>query len=440
MLRAMEAPGHLNPDVGASPFERLPDLVVAFILSLLPCDTRLRAREVCRTWRALLASPTYWQNLFLADGLERPPVPMLAAAVLRAQGSLVSLDVSRWPTLDAAALLAAVRAGGPGLLRLSAHDAVWRYNAPGLLTAQLTALLESAPRLTELRCDVRCEAAETEALLTNAPPFEPVRLGALCVHCEPEDADGLDEAATAALLTSLAAHPTLSGLKLVAASLTAAAPLEALVAATRARSLTYLHLTGCNLTSDSLPALTQLLAGGSLRAFGIGNNWQRLLEGPAVGPFAAALAASRLQLLSLDHLELWSDMRVAAEVLAALHGHPTLATLHLWRNPVPPQAQAAAGEALRALLAVPSALRLLDVGSSNLRDGAAGLFAGVAAPGCGLHRLLAPQNFISDACARRHVLPAVERNASLRQLSFEQYDTPDLMHATALVRDRWRGP
>jgi hypothetical protein len=199
----------------------------------------------------------------------------------------------------------------------------------------------------------------------------------------------------------------------------------------------YLHLTGCGLSPASLPALTRLLREGRLRHLGINNDYAPLLLGPGVPPFAAALATSRLRLLALDGADLWSDVEAARAALTAIEGHPTLEALYLWRNVLPTGAAAAAGAALGALAAAPSALRMLDVGSCMLRDAAAGLFAGVAA-GSRIQRLTAAHNDISARTAHDAVLPAVRANEHLVELSFEQYEVPELVEAARLVRVRRR--
>ena len=38
-----------------------PPDIVALLFSLLPLDTRLRAREVCRGWRCFLEDASWWE-------------------------------------------------------------------------------------------------------------------------------------------------------------------------------------------------------------------------------------------------------------------------------------------------------------------------------------------------------------------------------------------
>ena len=78
--------------------------LVALIFQLVPVDSRLRCREVCRSWCAFLADPRLWRvcNLSAASGVvaERTPA-LLYAAAERAQGALEELDVTGWRGLFA---------------------------------------------------------------------------------------------------------------------------------------------------------------------------------------------------------------------------------------------------------------------------------------------------------------------------------------------------
>jgi hypothetical protein len=63
--------------------------VVVFIFSLVPADTRLRCREVCRGWRATLDDCGTWLQLDLRPtaGLARPATDaLLHAAAARTRG------------------------------------------------------------------------------------------------------------------------------------------------------------------------------------------------------------------------------------------------------------------------------------------------------------------------------------------------------------------
>ena len=76
---------------------------VGSILRSLPLDERLRAREVCRGWCALLDDASFWTRVDLSKSCgvkprfltsERLALALLRAACVRAKGSLQSLDLS----------------------------------------------------------------------------------------------------------------------------------------------------------------------------------------------------------------------------------------------------------------------------------------------------------------------------------------------------------
>jgi hypothetical protein len=76
----------------------LPELVRAIFLAL-PVDARLRAREVCRGWRAFLNDATLWQICDLSDSsgvVARRTHALLLAACAPARGTLRVLDATGW--------------------------------------------------------------------------------------------------------------------------------------------------------------------------------------------------------------------------------------------------------------------------------------------------------------------------------------------------------
>ena len=75
-----------------------PELASLVFAQLLPVDSRLRCREVCRGWRAFLADARHWQvlDLSLSSGVARRLLALLRAASERAQGTLRELDESGW--------------------------------------------------------------------------------------------------------------------------------------------------------------------------------------------------------------------------------------------------------------------------------------------------------------------------------------------------------
>jgi len=104
----------------------LPLDLAARILHGLPIKDRLRAREVCRGWRALLDDASYWSEVDLrecGDGANGLPEALLAAAVARAAGGLRSLNLSRNHGFCFDALIAVLRAN-PRLSSLTDGHAV----------------------------------------------------------------------------------------------------------------------------------------------------------------------------------------------------------------------------------------------------------------------------------------------------------------------------
>jgi len=73
------------------------------VLSSLPLDERLRAREVCRGWRFFLEGASFWTRVDLGVGCRVNPrflsdsrlaLALLRAACVRAKGGLQSVDNS----------------------------------------------------------------------------------------------------------------------------------------------------------------------------------------------------------------------------------------------------------------------------------------------------------------------------------------------------------
>ena len=90
----------------------------------------------------------------------------MEAASARAAGFLHVLDVSGWRDLDNAALMAVAHANAASLLELrawgSSLTATYRIRFP---IDTITALLEAAPQLHALQCDVDCSVAEASAAI-----------------------------------------------------------------------------------------------------------------------------------------------------------------------------------------------------------------------------------------------------------------------------------
>jgi hypothetical protein len=149
--------------------------------------------------------------------------------------------------------------------------------------------------------------------------------------------------------------------------------------------------------------------------------------------------------LSVHSSLLFRVPAAAAALLAALTGHPRLATLHLFGNRVSSDAQrAAAGASLGALLAANApALTDLDVSSCNLGDEGLGPLFEALPRNTHLRILEADDNAPTRAFLRGRVLPALRANASLRKARVvaqampraQQQAGPDAAAAAALTAE-----
>jgi hypothetical protein len=117
-------------------FERVPHAILLVIFSLLPVDMRLRCREVCPAWRAVLsAERSLWVRLDLSvsSGLlaRRVTPALLRAAAALAGGQLEALNVS-----DSDNVVAEAGAGGCSCQRGHAsRAAIERRGKPQLRVA-----------------------------------------------------------------------------------------------------------------------------------------------------------------------------------------------------------------------------------------------------------------------------------------------------------------
>jgi hypothetical protein len=99
-------------------------------------------------------------------------------------------------------------------------------------------------------------------------------------------------------------------------------------------------------------------------------------------------------------------------------------------------APAAVGVALAALVTSGPLLEELYVSDCGLGDAAMRLLFAAVAGSTRLRKLVCFGNEVSTACAKEAILPAVQANASLRELDFGETDIPELMQAVELVAAR----
>jgi hypothetical protein len=397
----------------------LPHALALAVFALLPVDQRLRCREVCRGWRAVLTEDlSLWRCLDLSSSGVSPSRVvtdgLLRAAAARAAGHLETLDVSGCAHLSHAALMAVVTANSVSLRQLHL-----RFGAEVLshwAVAEVEVLLRAAPRLLACHAAVyTSEVAVARAMLRAEPPFTALRLESLSVgDFENDDTVAADEVVE--LAGDLSACSFIRELDFWGAVLDVPA-LDALVVAALARRFQTLRLVDCDLSAVSVPALARLLGGGVLTKLAVYGGGRVLLDAPAAAVLAHALrACSTLTVLALSGVQLWHD-RGAATLLGALTGHARLCMLDLSENGINAADRAAAGAALGALVAANAPalteLRLADcdLGDAGLRP----LFDALPA-NTHLQTLHCHGNDVTDAFVCDALLPAVRANGSLRQL------------------------
>jgi len=442
----------LHAELRLDPSSLPPDLFLR-ILALLPVDALLRCSAVSAAWRAALAEHTLWTSLDLSasSGLRPPPRgpqqpgrldSLLAAALPRSRGRLRHLDVSgRGAELSLEAVLSAC---SPSLrsLRLSATLAP-------LSPPALARLLSAAPSLAELRCDLLCSPGDALEPLRRQPPFAALCLAA--VHVRRDDAAPPD---VASLACAVAAHRGLRSLTLQYLPLDVV-QLEALADSAHAAQLQRLSLLSCSLQPAHLRPLTCLLHSACLTELEVADNYQPLFAGSLVPAFCAALRRCALRRLALHGVCLWHSLADGLEVVAAVGDASRSGVLSeasfFFNGASARPAQLAAGAALGGLVSGEGGvdiehgargLRSLGVSFNSFGEGEenAGislLFAALARGGK-LQRLVCWGNGVDAQAARRHVLPAVRANASLRELRFVggSEEVEELREAEAIVAAR----
>jgi hypothetical protein len=390
----------------------LPLSLALAIFALLPVDARLRCREVCRGWRAVLMETSLWLRLDLSEpssGLARPATDaLLRAAAARAGGQLHLLDISECESITHEAVLAVLAANAGALRELR----VWRADFSFLGFPDAEALLRAAPQLRVFGADVACDSvADAQRMLRNEGAFAPLRLRNLEVDFDTTRT----EAAVLSLAEDLASHGSLVGLSVTNAPLNTPAALDAIVALAK-RFSAPLALGDCRLSPASAPALARLLCGGALRMLYIQNNNELFLDAAAAAVLADALRANcTLDVLALLNSGLWHDPAVAVTLLGAVTAHCRLQTVCL--SDLIGDAQDAAGAALGALVAANApALTFLYLCASGLQEAALGPLVDALPANTHLRTLLLGEVTASAAFLRERLLPAVRANTSLARL------------------------
>ena len=446
--------------------------LLAYLLAMLPVDTRLRAREVCPGWRDVLDSDlarACWKTVDVSvqAGLSTCATEsLLIAACRQADFRVEYISVSGSPLCSTLEVLKrAVAANADTLIELvtlgdgmeEGVNAI-RLHKPELLSghrsftffplfsmlghdlAPVRALARKGLKLERLHCDVRASGRAAGRLLQWEG--RPLCVRKLTCQGFPwcrrggESEEGSDEefdlAATTALgqiARGVLEHPSLQDLDLTYASVKEPTSLKAfgqLVDALVARPHVHsLRLSGCTLTSAALPQLSRLLleAGHlqtlalNMRANGEDSDGSDAEEAPQLifadsattAAFAAALRASQLSKLKLDATHLFRPPQAGLAILQALVAMP-LRSLDISQNTLPAATlQADVGAALAALLR-PDGLTHLSCESCNLGDvGMAPITSALGRP-TALTSLRCHSNGMSARFACEKLAPAV--NAS----------------------------
>jgi hypothetical protein len=419
-------------------FASLPVAVVWKVFALLPVDARLRCAEVCRAWRHAAAEPSLWRSLDLSPesgGLTRETHrigdSLLHAACACACGGLQTLNATGCYNVTPCALCAAAAANGGALHALHAN----------LRFVVVEPLFRGgAPALRELgNCETN-SVAQARLMLRRESPFEQLctlrhltvdKLNALeRVRIRRGEIPPDDDDSAHGLAADVAAHASLSSLRLVDVELTDFAPrapdgssgLDAVVDAALARGLTSFSIQDkYGLSPAHTPALARLLARSSaLTTLGVSNGGQQLLNVPAAAMLSDALRDNAtLTHLQLCAVQLWGDAGVATALLAALTGHPRLRTLSLHCNvrvyALRRAERAAVADALGALIAADTpALTYLDLSSNPLADAELRPLADALRLNSHLQMLNIQDTGATPPFLRDVLLPAASTNAALR--------------------------
>lgn len=413
----------------------LPSAVVLKIYSLLPVDTRLRCREVCRAWRVALEERSLWTRLDLRN-LSRSRLAataldsLLRAAAARAGGGVIALDVVAGVSFEELERVAASNSGALRELRLSSD---WFRNVQ-LDQDQVAALLHAAPLLKVLEASVKCGDLDlARRWLHNETPFASLRIRCLVFIMPPNQG----AAGALALAAYIAAHVWLQELCLVCVDLSTDAALNCFVDLALTRQLDLMMFVACSLTPASAPALARLIGSLTLRRLAFVHE-RRLLDAPSAAVLGAALRGNHsLQHISLGDMGAWH--LVGAEFANAIVGHPSLPSLGVFANKYDyaGASRTAAGAFIGEVVSAnaPALLEMNLIDNELGDDGLAPLCAALCS-NTHLQSLNCTRCGASEAFVRDTLLPAVHANTGLRMLKLEGLDFPSAREAEAFVKNR----
>jgi hypothetical protein len=435
-------------------FSSLPHLLVVRVLAALPADARLRCAEVCKAWRAAVSDRSLWRRVDLSPegGVTHPVTDALLQAVsARAGGHMQALVLSLTENTCEDVFVAVLQANSSKLHELDL--APFEVVQP-LFVSFVERVLDAAPQLQVLRCNVTAPVRQAVRLLRNETPFGPLRVCFLNVAkdegdegAEEAEEERVDDADLLALAADMRQHASLEGVELEDVPLDTPAVLDAFVNAWLVRGLSMLGLVRCCLSPASAPALARLLGGGALKTLNIVDGGAQLLDAPAAALLAGALRANTtLRFLQLSGVDLWRVVHAGACVIGALTAHPSLQCLSFENNlPATAADAAAAGASLGALVAANApALQQLVLQFSSLGDDGLAPVLDALRANTHLRSLSCWDNDMSNEFARDAFLPAIRANGSLRQLGASKWwggqengvAPQEVLQAEALVKAR----
>jgi len=298
-----------------------PDLVELIFL-LLPVRTRLCCLLVSHAWRACFNEPRLWLECDLSSAPQHLAPALQRAAVARARGRLLRLDVSHHSYTEVSVFhqVLPVTWDNLGLILLRAWNLGTKpmlYTYGLMSDVEADALLVAAVHLGELCVDLDAEASSETLLRLLADDRLFVRTLRLAGDAEDELVAALGAAKLQHSLARL--HLLCSALPLPGDSLvlSALAPLSG-----RLHTLC-LHL---RLPASRLQALTVALRGPPLRCFELHSEGDSLFVGDDLRAFCLALRESHLLRLWLCQVNLWGVQNgvwggeLALDVIAAMPG------------------------------------------------------------------------------------------------------------------------
>lgn len=313
-----------------------PDVLdcLALIFMLLPTDSRLAGREVCRSWASTLDDSEhvarFWEDVDLSagSGAVRRSEKIMQACLRRRTVRRLSL----WPQVDLTVLRDSLAENGAllGTLCLEASPDV---GAPSL--EALERLLAAAP-LRRLSSDVTCHAEAVQRL--RAADRAGLAISVLALTCVGDAAAGGPPLPT--VVSSLEELSTLNGLKLVAAApeTLRAVALRGTLLPLVARGLRSLEFEGCSLLPSSLRELAAALASGSaLETLRISNGGRPLfLNLELTRTFGAALRdCTKLRELALTDMRCVDSPPFASPASLAVSAGTELSELTTSARSVP---------------------------------------------------------------------------------------------------------